>query len=53
MHFCIYFQTLCWELACERQVYRLRQIFFSQVLRQDITWFDQNQSGDLTTKLSE
>ncbi|XP_063233028.1 ATP-dependent translocase ABCB1-like isoform X2 [Bacillus rossius redtenbacheri] len=46
-------QTLCWEIACERQVYRLRQIFFAQMLRQDISWYDKNQSGDLTIKLSD
>lgn len=40
-------------MACERQIYRLRNIFFSQIIRQDITWFDINQSGDLTTKLFE
>jgi len=40
-------------MACERQVYRLRNVFFSQIIRQDITWFDTNQSGDLTSKLFE
>nr|CAD7393557.1 unnamed protein product [Timema cristinae] len=48
-----FIQTLCWELACEHQVYRLRQIFFAQMLRQDISWYDKNQSGDLTIKLSD
>ncbi|KAF4517429.1 hypothetical protein B566_EDAN005038 [Ephemera danica] len=48
-----FMQTVCWELACERQIFRLRHLFFAQVLRQDVTWFDQNQSGDLTIKLSE
>lgn len=46
-----YIQTWCWEMACERQVYRLRNVFFSQIIRQDITWFDTNQSNDLTSKL--
>lgn len=46
-------QTWCWEMACERQVYRLRNVFFSQIIRQDITWFDTNQSNDLTSKLFE
>ncbi|KAL5240368.1 hypothetical protein ACI65C_007778 [Semiaphis heraclei] len=46
-----YIQTWCWELACERQVYRLRNVFFSQIIRQDISWFDTNQSSDLTSKL--
>ncbi|XP_021940802.1 multidrug resistance protein 1-like [Zootermopsis nevadensis] len=48
-----FLQTLCWELACERQVYQLRQIFFAQVLRQDLSWYDCNHGGDLTTKLSD
>lgn len=48
-----FIQTLCWELACERQVHQLRQIFFAQILRQDISWYDCNQGGDLTTKLSD
>jgi len=46
-----YIQTWCWEMACERQIYRLRNVFFSQIIRQDITWFDTNQSSDLTSKL--
>lgn len=40
-------------MACERQVYRLRNVFYTQIVRQDITWFDTNQSGDITTKLFE
>jgi len=49
----LWFQTLCWELACERQVYQLRQIFFAQILRQDLSWYDCNKGVDITTKLSE
>ncbi|XP_071446041.1 ATP-dependent translocase ABCB1-like [Hetaerina americana] len=48
-----YVQTFCWEMASERQVHHLRSLFFSQVLRQNIGWFDMNQSGDLSTKLSD
>jgi hypothetical protein len=40
-------------MACERQVHHLRRIFFSQILRQDITWYDENEEGDLPHKLSE
>jgi len=49
----LWFQTLGWELSCERQVYRLRQIFFAQILRQDLSWYDCNKGVDVTTKLSE
>ncbi|KAF6200545.1 hypothetical protein GE061_004988 [Apolygus lucorum] len=48
-----FLEILQWELACERQVYKLRKIFFSQVLRQDIEWFDTNDYGDLASKLSD
>uniref|UniRef100_A0A1B6CUX9 ABC-type xenobiotic transporter n=1 Tax=Clastoptera arizonana TaxID=38151 RepID=A0A1B6CUX9_9HEMI len=48
-----FIQILCWELACERQVHHLRRIFFQQMLRQDISWYDVNDKGDLSTKLSD
>lgn len=44
---------MCWELACERQVHRLREKFFTQILRQNIAWHESNDEGSLTTKLSE
>ncbi|XP_046678545.1 phosphatidylcholine translocator ABCB4-like isoform X2 [Homalodisca vitripennis] len=48
-----FIQTMCWELACERQVHRLREKFFSQILRQNIAWHELNEEGSLTTKLSD
>ncbi|BES97014.1 Multidrug resistance protein [Nesidiocoris tenuis] len=49
----VFIQALCWESACERQVFRLRQVFFAQILRQDISWYDDNEDGDLPHKLSD
>lgn len=46
-------QIYCWQLACERQVHRLRKDFFYQVLRQEIGWFDQHESGGFSSKLNE
>ncbi|GFQ83988.1 ATP-dependent translocase ABCB1 [Trichonephila clavata] len=46
-------QILSWLMACERQVYILRQEFFYQVLRHEISWFDKHQSGELTTRLND
>jgi ATP-binding cassette subfamily B (MDR/TAP) protein 1 len=43
----------CWMTACERQIYNIRKQFFYNILHQDISWFDKNQSGTLTTKLAE
>ncbi|KAF8792180.1 ATP-dependent translocase ABCB1 like protein [Argiope bruennichi] len=46
-------QITSWVLACERQVYMMRQHFFRQFLRHEISWFDKHQSGELTTKLND
>ena len=32
-------------------MYRMRKAFFKAVLRQDISWYDANHSGTLTSKL--
>lgn len=47
------FQIMAWVVACERQTYIIRQEFFYQVLRHEISWFDKNQTGELTTKLND
>ncbi|XP_035220958.1 ATP-dependent translocase ABCB1-like [Stegodyphus dumicola] len=47
------FQILTWMMACEKQVYILRQEFFYQVLRHEIAWYDKHQSGELVTKLTD
>uniref|UniRef100_A0A0N5AI25 ABC-type xenobiotic transporter n=1 Tax=Syphacia muris TaxID=451379 RepID=A0A0N5AI25_9BILA len=44
-------QVLTYLVACENMNDRLRRKFFLAVLRQDIAWYDENQSGTLTTKL--
>jgi len=49
----ILFQTFCWEISCERQIHHLRKIFYRQILRQEIGWYDLSDDGDLTAKLSE
>jgi ABC-type multidrug transport system fused ATPase/permease subunit len=49
----VFLQTLCWEVTCERQVNQLRHIFFAQILRQDLSWYDCNKEVDITTKLSD
>ncbi|GBL74148.1 Multidrug resistance protein 1 [Araneus ventricosus] len=46
-------QIMSWMMACERQVYIMRQEFFYQVLRLEIAWFDKHQSGELTTRLND
>lgn len=46
-------QITCWQVTCERQTHRIRKNFFKSVLRQEISWFDLHQSGDLATKLND
>ncbi|GFS26455.1 multidrug resistance protein 1 [Elysia marginata] len=41
------------QLSGERQTYRLRKMFFKALLRQNIGWYDSQQSGELTTRLAE
>ncbi|CAL1280382.1 unnamed protein product [Larinioides sclopetarius] len=46
-------QIMSWMMACERQVYLMRQEFFYQVLRLELAWFDEHQSGELITRLND
>ncbi|TKR81874.1 hypothetical protein L596_015676 [Steinernema carpocapsae] len=46
-------QAVCWHLACERQIRRIRNAFLRGVLRQNIAWYDENRSGTLTTQLTD
>ena len=48
-----YFQVSLMHMAAERQVNRIRKLFYRSVLRQDIGWFDCNPSGELATRLNE
>lgn len=46
-------QIGCWMASCERQVNRIRKEFFKAILHQEISWFDDHQTGELTSQLSE
>lgn len=46
-------QITCWQTSCERQTHRIRRAFFSSVLRQELAWFDKNQSGELSAKFND
>lgn len=47
-----YIAMSCFFTLCERQVHRIRQEYLSTVLNQNIGWFDQNEVGKLTQKMS-
>ncbi|KAI5092339.1 ATP-binding cassette, sub-family B (MDR/TAP), member 4 isoform 1, partial [Silurus meridionalis] len=51
--FAAYMQVAFWTLAAGRQVKRLRKLFFHSILKQDIGWFDVNETGQLNTRLAD
>ena len=46
-------QMIMWGLTAERQVHAMRKAFFRSILRQEMAWFDMNDSGELNSRLSE
>ena len=48
-----YLQISFIQMAAERQVYKIRLKYYRAVLRQDIAWFDENPTGEISTRLSE
>jgi len=46
-------QIALYQLAAERQVHKIRQLFYRAIVRQNIGWFDANPSGELSSRLSE
>ncbi|KAK5983675.1 hypothetical protein GCK32_013813, partial [Trichostrongylus colubriformis] len=44
-------QVTCFLIVCEQMSNRIRRKFVKAILRQDIPWFDKNNSGTLATKL--
>ena len=43
----------CSEAFGERLMHRVRCEFFRSVLRQDMSWFDKNSTGAITTRMNE
>ena len=48
-----YFFVTSLNYAAERQVLRMRQLFFAAVLKQDIAWYDTNTTTDFASTMSE
>uniref|UniRef100_A0A914DVT8 p-glycoprotein n=1 Tax=Acrobeloides nanus TaxID=290746 RepID=A0A914DVT8_9BILA len=46
-------QVTCFLIVGENNSHRMRKSFFRSLLRQDISWFDKNSSGTLTSKMFE
>ncbi|KAJ3337543.1 Multidrug resistance protein 1 [Gonapodya sp. JEL0774] len=46
-----YIQSAALTVSAERQLKTIREQYFKAILRQDVGWFDQNMTGDLTSRL--
>lgn len=46
-------QVSCFLVSGENVIHRTRKAFLRAIMRQDISWFDEHNSGTLTTKLFE
>ncbi len=44
--------TWFFQMAAERQTHRIRLQYYRAVLRQDIGWFEEHSSGEVSSKLS-
>ncbi|XP_012562041.2 ATP-dependent translocase ABCB1 isoform X1 [Hydra vulgaris] len=53
MFVCSFFQAAFWSLSAARQVHKIRIKFYKSILQQDVGWFDVNDPGTLTTRLSD
>ncbi|CCD66689.1 ABC-type xenobiotic transporter [Caenorhabditis elegans] len=53
MFFTSYVQIACFESYAERLVHKLRQNYLKAILRQQIQWFDKQQTGNLTARLTD
>ena len=48
-----YLFVTCLNYAAESQVFRIRNLFFRGILRQDVGWYDTNQTGDFASRMTE
>jgi len=48
-----YVQVAAWLTTSHRQTHQVRLALLAAVLRQEIGWFDTNDPGELSTRLSE
>ena len=46
---CGYLQCSMWSISAIRQTHRIKIMFFKSTMKQDIGWFDINESGKFTT----
>lgn len=50
---CGWLQVTMFQLAAQRQIKRIRVLFFRAILKQEISWFDLNPTGEINSRLNE
>jgi len=50
---CGWLQVTMFQLAAERQITKIRTLFFRAILKQEISWFDLNPTGEINSRLNE
>ncbi|KAL7735124.1 hypothetical protein ACLKA6_001989 [Drosophila palustris] len=50
---CSYISVTCFNYAAHSQIMSVRSKFFKSVLRQDMSWYDFNQSGEVASRMNE
>jgi ABC-type multidrug transport system fused ATPase/permease subunit len=48
-----YFQVMCFVVAAQRQSARIRVAYFSALLRQEMGWYDEQETGALTARIGD
>ncbi|KAK5847663.1 hypothetical protein PBY51_016773 [Eleginops maclovinus] len=48
-----YFQISLWVMAAAKQIQLIRNLYFRQVMRMEIGWFDCTSVGELNTRMSD
>ena len=49
----VFIANMFWNISAYRQTRRMRVAFYRSILRQEIGWFDVNETAQLSTRLSE
>ncbi|KAK3580598.1 hypothetical protein CHS0354_002696 [Potamilus streckersoni] len=44
---CAYLEFVFWNISAERQMNRIRKLFYQSIMRQEIGWFDTHKAGEL------
>ena len=48
-----YASIFLFNYTSQRQIFRIRTLYFRSILHQDISWYDVTNSGDIASRLTE